>query len=47
MGCIFAGGIVAGVYTTNKPIACAYVAKHSKAKIIIVEDEIQLNKYIN
>jgi len=46
MGCIFAGGKVAGVYTTNKPEACVYVAKHSKAKVIVVEDEIQLNKYI-
>jgi len=46
MGCIYAGGLVAGVYSTNKAVACAYVAKHSKAKIIVAEDEIQLNKYI-
>ena len=40
----FYGGIctnyvAAGVYTTNAADACLYVAEHSEAEIIVVEDK--------
>jgi long-chain-fatty-acid--CoA ligase ACSBG len=44
-GAIAAGGIPAGVYTTNNPEACAYVAEHSKAKVVVCEGVKQLEKY--
>ena len=40
-----AGGISAGVYATNGPEACKYQAKHSGAKVIVVEGVKQLEKY--
>lgn len=33
-----------GIYTTNSAEACLYNAEHSKANIIVVEDEKQLEK---
>ena len=47
MGAILAGGAAAGVYTTNEPSACEYVAEHSDARVIFCEDEKQLNKYLS
>jgi len=35
-----------GVYTTNGPEACFYVADHSQAEVIIVQNEAQLQKYL-
>ncbi|ODN00703.1 Long-chain-fatty-acid--CoA ligase ACSBG2 [Orchesella cincta] len=46
LAAIFAGGFAAGIYTTNSPEACAFVAKDSKANILIVEDEKQLEKML-
>jgi long-chain-fatty-acid--CoA ligase ACSBG len=46
MGAIFAGGFAAGIYTTNSPEACAYVAEDSQANIFVVEDEKQLAKIL-
>jgi long-chain-fatty-acid--CoA ligase ACSBG len=45
-GAIAAGGMAAGVYTTNMTEACEYIADHSKAKLIAVENITQLEKYI-
>jgi len=45
-GTIFAGGIVGGIYTTNGPEACHYVADHCEARVIVVENEIHLNKFL-
>ena len=42
---IMAGGISAGVYTTNKEDVCDYLVKDSKAQFVIVENEKHLNKY--
>jgi len=42
---IAAGGMAAGVYTTNQTEACEYIANHSKAKVIAVENLAQLEKY--
>lgn len=33
-----------GIYTTNSPEACFYCAQNSRANIIVVEDEKQLEK---
>ncbi|KAL1492729.1 hypothetical protein ABEB36_010941 [Hypothenemus hampei] len=44
LGAIFAGGIAAGIYTTNSPEACQHSAEMSRANIIVVEDEQQLKK---
>jgi long-chain-fatty-acid--CoA ligase ACSBG len=43
---IFYSGFAAGIYTTNTPEACAYVANDSRANIFIVEDEKQLAKIL-
>jgi len=47
MGAIAAGGIAAGIYTTNNAEACHYVAEHSEAEVVVVEDVKQLNKFIS
>lgn len=46
MGSILAGGAAAGVYTTNEASACEYVASHSDARVVFVEDAKQLAKYL-
>jgi long-chain-fatty-acid--CoA ligase ACSBG len=46
MGAIAAGGVAAGIYTTNLPEACHYVSEHSKAKVVVVEGAKQLAKYV-
>jgi long-chain-fatty-acid--CoA ligase ACSBG len=37
-GAIFANTIPSGVYTTNTPDACFYVAEHSEAEVVICEN---------
>jgi long-chain-fatty-acid--CoA ligase ACSBG len=46
-GAIAAGGVSAGIYTTNKSDACKYISDHSKAKVIVCEGVKQLEKYYN
>ncbi|XP_018348115.1 PREDICTED: long-chain-fatty-acid--CoA ligase ACSBG2-like [Trachymyrmex septentrionalis] len=43
---IYAGGLATGIYTTNSPEACQYCAEYSRANIIVVEDEKQLQKIL-
>ncbi|XP_018349762.1 PREDICTED: long-chain-fatty-acid--CoA ligase ACSBG2-like, partial [Trachymyrmex septentrionalis] len=43
---IYAGGIATGIYITNSPETCQYCAEHSRANIIVVEDEKQLQKIL-
>jgi len=45
MGGIAAGGISAGIYTTNNAEACHYISEHSEAEVIVLEDIKQLKKY--
>ena len=47
LGTIYAGGIVAGIYTTNNSGQCKYIAAHSKSAIAIVENEKQLKKFLD
>lgn len=46
VGAIAAGGIAAGIYTTNGPDACHYIADHCEALVVFVENEIQLKKIL-
>ncbi|XP_041795274.1 long-chain-fatty-acid--CoA ligase ACSBG1 [Chelmon rostratus] len=46
VGAIMAGGIMTGIYATNSPEACQYVASDSKANIIVVENQKQLDKIL-
>lgn len=39
-------GFAAGIYTTNSPEACQHCANCSRANIIVVEDEKQLEKIL-
>eukprot|EP00163_Fabomonas_tropica_P005035 TRINITY_DN1448_c0_g1_i1.p1 TRINITY_DN1448_c0_g1~~TRINITY_DN1448_c0_g1_i1.p1 ORF type:complete len:643 (+),score=268.24 TRINITY_DN1448_c0_g1_i1:47-1975(+) len=47
VGTIFAGGIAAGIYTTNGPDAAFYIADHSDSAVIVVEDQKQLDKFLS
>jgi len=44
-GCQLAGCIAAGIYATNIPDACHYITEHSKANVVVLEDNKQLIKY--
>ncbi|XP_058231633.1 long-chain-fatty-acid--CoA ligase ACSBG2-like isoform X3 [Hemibagrus wyckioides] len=46
IGCIMAGGLAAGIYTTNSPEACHYVAYNCEANILVVENDKQLEKIL-
>ena len=39
-------GLPTGMYTTNTPETCQFVANDCKANIIIVEDQKQLDKIL-
>ena len=41
------GGITNGVYTTDAPSQLEHICKDSKTKILVVEDEEQLDKYLD
>lgn len=43
-GALCAGATVAPIYQTNSPEEVEYVLNHSEAKLVVVEDEEQLNK---
>lgn len=46
LGCIFAGGFATGIYATNTPEAVEYVAMHSEANVLVVENNQQLQKIL-
>lgn len=41
-----AGGIGCGIYTTNNPDACQYVADNCSANIIFAENKVQVEKIL-
>ncbi|XP_068021077.1 long-chain-fatty-acid--CoA ligase ACSBG2 [Melanerpes formicivorus] len=43
---ILAGGFAVGIYTTNSPEACHYVAENCSANILVVENHKQLQKIL-
>ncbi|XP_053156809.1 long-chain-fatty-acid--CoA ligase ACSBG2 isoform X2 [Hemicordylus capensis] len=46
IGAILAGGFAVGIYTTNSPDACHYIADNCGANIIVVENNKQLQKIL-
>ena len=46
MAAVFANGIAVGIYATNSPEMCQYMANHSRCNILVVEDEKQLEKIL-
>jgi len=46
LGAIFAGGLAVGIYATNSPMACHYVAVNCDANILVLENDQQLKKIL-
>ncbi len=46
IGGVYAGGTPVGIYTTNTPDQCHYVAEHSDSNIAVVENAEQLAKFL-
>uniref|UniRef100_T1IW95 long-chain-fatty-acid--CoA ligase n=1 Tax=Strigamia maritima TaxID=126957 RepID=T1IW95_STRMM len=46
LAAIFAGGFSAGVYTTNSAEACYHVLNDCEANIVVVENDVQLEKIL-
>ncbi|KAG1710287.1 hypothetical protein DVH05_017291 [Phytophthora capsici] len=46
VGAIFAGAVAAGIYTTNSPKACEYIAKHSDSGVVVCDGVKQLEKFL-
>jgi long-chain-fatty-acid--CoA ligase ACSBG len=44
-GAIAAGGVAAGIYSTNLADACKYISMHSESKVVVCEGLKQLEKY--
>lgn len=44
LGAVHAGGVIAGIYTTNGPDAVLHVLESSHANIIVVDDAKQMEK---
>ena len=45
LAAIFSGAIPGGIYTTSSPEQCEYIAGHSEANIVVVENAEQLAKF--
>jgi long-subunit acyl-CoA synthetase (AMP-forming) len=45
IGAIYAGGFPAGIYTTNSPEQCKYIAEHSDSAIAFAENASQAAKF--
>lgn len=46
LAAIHAGGVPVGIYTTNSAEQCQYIAEHSDANIVVVDDREQLAKFL-
>ena len=46
LGAIYAGGVPVGIYTTNSPEQCQYIASHSDSNVALVENDEQLAKFL-
>ena len=47
LAAIACGAKAAGIYSTNLPPACEYIASHSKARVIFTEDKAQTAKILS
>ena len=45
-GSIFGYYLPVGVYTTNGPDACKYIAENSDCEVAVVENQVHLDKYL-
>ena len=39
-------GLSTGIYTTNSPEACHYILENSRANIVVVENQMQMDKIL-
>ena len=46
LAAIHAGGFATGIYQTNTAAACEYIARDSRANIVVVGDHDQLAKVL-
>lgn len=46
-GAILAGAVAAGVYATSGPEACADVAAHCQARVVVVETRAHLDRFLS
>jgi len=44
LAAIHAGGLAAGIYPSNGPDACRYILENSNCRILVVEDQKQIDK---
>lgn len=47
VGAMLAAGIPTGIYTTNKSEIVGYICRHSKSKIVFLDDEMNLRKVVD
>ena len=47
LAAVHAGGFGCGIYQTNGPAACQYIAEDSKANVMVVGDLDQLQKVVH
>ena len=43
---LFISGLATGIYTTNNPEACQFVCADAGCNIVVVENDIQLQKIL-
>jgi len=46
LAAVFSGGVAVGIYPTNSPDTTKYIAAHCRSNIIVVEDDVQLQKIL-
>ena len=46
VGAIYAGGVPAGIYTTSSAEQCGWIAAHAAARVAVVENAEQLQKFL-
>ncbi|XP_022262874.1 long-chain-fatty-acid--CoA ligase ACSBG2 isoform X10 [Canis lupus familiaris] len=47
LGAILAGGLCVGIYATNSADACQYVITNAKVNVLLVENDLQLQKILS
>ena len=47
VGAILAGGLPAGIYITNSPEQCQYIAEHAEASVAVLENEEYLRVFLS
>ncbi|KAM5232333.1 long-chain-fatty-acid--CoA ligase ACSBG2-like [Hipposideros larvatus] len=47
LGAILAGGLCVGIYATNSAEACQYVITRAKVNVLLVENDLQLQKILS